>query len=117
MKMEDRLKVDLRAAMKARQSSKVATIRMMLAAIDNAGAVPTSTPAWPPTIGLSKDVPRRELSERQIWELLQAEADNRHSAILEYERLDRQQEAEQLRAEVALFTHYLEDYSEDPSAK
>jgi uncharacterized protein YqeY len=61
--------------------------------------------------GLSKEVPRRELSERQIWELLQAEAENRRTAIREYERLGRQQEAEQLHAEVALFMHYLEDPS------
>ena len=110
MALEERLKADLRTAMKARQSITVATIRMMLSAIDNAGAVPLSASTGP-TVGRSNDVPRRELSERQKWELLQAEAENRRSTIREYERLGRHKEAEQLRAEVAVFTHYLDESS------
>ena len=105
---EERLKADLRIAMKARQNSTISAIRSMLAAIDNAGAVELDE-SLTPTVGTSGDVPRRILSEEQVQEILHREAENRRSAIATYERLRRQEEADRLRAELAVFGRYLDD--------
>ena len=104
---EERLKADLRIAMKARQNSTISAIRSMLAAIDNAGAVELDE-SLTPTVGTSGDVPRRILSEEQVQEILHREAENRRSAIATYERLRRQEEADRLRAELAVFGRYLD---------
>jgi uncharacterized protein len=109
---EERLKADLRIAMKARQNSTVITIRSMLAAIDNAGAVELDD-SIKPAIGTSGDVPRRILNEEQVRELLHKEAENRRSAIVTYERLGRQEDADRLRAELAVFARYLDDLASD----
>ena len=105
---EERLKADLRIAVKARQNSTIRAIRSMLAAIDNAGAVELDE-SLTPTVGTSGDVPRRILSEEQVQEILHREAENRRSAIATYERLRRQEEADRLRAELAVFGRYLDD--------
>ena len=105
---EERLKADLRIAVKARQNSTISAIRSMLAAIDNAGAVELDE-SLTPTVGTSGDVPRRILSEEQVQEILHREAENRRSAIATYERLRRQEEADRLRAELAVFGRYLDD--------
>ena len=104
---EERLKADLRIAVKARQNSTIIAIRSMLAAIDNAGAVELDE-SLTPTVGTSVDVPRRILSEEQVQEILHREAENRRSAIATYERLRRQEEADRLRAELAVFGRYLD---------
>ncbi len=104
---EERLKADLRIAVKARQNSTISAIRSMLAAIDNAGAVELDE-SLTPTVGTSGDVPRRILSEEQVQEILHREAENRRSAIATYERLRRQEEADRLRAELAVFGRYLD---------
>ena len=104
---EERLKADLRIAVKARQNSTIRAIRSMLAAIDNAGAVELDE-SLTPTVGTSVDVPRRILSEEQVQEILHREAENRRSAIATYERLRRQEEADRLRAELAVFGRYLD---------
>ena len=104
---EERLKADLRIAVKARQNSTIRAIRSMLAAIDNAGAVELDE-SLTPTVGTSGDVPRRILSEEQVQEILHREAENRRSAIATYERLRRQEEADRLRAELAVFGRYLD---------
>ena len=109
---EERLKADLRIAVKARQNSTIIAIRSMLAAIDNAGAVELDE-SLTPTVGTSGDVPRRILSEEQVQEILHREAENRRSAIATYERLRRQEEADRLRAELAVFGRYLGDLNLD----
>ncbi|MCC6455174.1 MAG: GatB/YqeY domain-containing protein [Caldilineaceae bacterium] len=103
-----RMKTDLLMAMKARQHSAVAALRSMLSAIDNAGAVEVDTSVVPLT-GISADVPRRELSEAEVWALLRAEAEARRSAIARYEELGKMAEAARLRAELEVVALYLDD--------
>ena len=112
LSLAERLKADLRGAMKARQSSTVTTIRSMLAAIDNAGAVEQDA-AIKPAVGRSGDVPRKELTEEQVRALLQNEADNRRAAITTYARLGRQADADCLRAELQVFAQYLDNSTSD----
>jgi uncharacterized protein YqeY len=84
----------------------------MLSIIDNAGAVEVDTSVVPLS-GISKDVPRRELSEAQIVDLLRAEAAARDSAMITYEQLGKHEEAQRLRLELDVFARYLEDVTPD----
>jgi hypothetical protein len=84
----------------------------MLSIIDNAGAVEVDT-SIVPLFGISKDVPRRELSEAQIVDLLRAEAAARHSAAIRYEQLGKHEEAQRLYLELDVFARYLEDVTPD----
>ena len=103
-----RLKADLLASMKARDSVRVATLRTMLSALDNAGAVAVDTD-FVPVAGVTPDVPRRELSEHQQLDILRAERDSRHKAVAQYEQMNRTEVVARLRAEVAVFVEYLDD--------
>ena len=94
------LGAELRGAMKARDTVAVATIRSLLSALDNAGAV-IETPAHAPVFGRSGDVPRRELTAADIEQVLAAEAEERRVAADGYERRGRRDDAARLRAELA----------------
>jgi len=102
------IKSDLKQAMKARDMASVMTLRSLLAAIDNAESVQLSEPISP-SIGKTNDVPRRELTEENLQEIFQKERDERLSAITEYERFGKDEEAERLRVETALIASYLDD--------
>jgi uncharacterized protein len=102
----ERLKADLPKAMKARDSAAVVAIRLMLAAIDHAGAVEVDTTVVP-MVGRTADVPRRELSEGEVRALLKAEAEEHRLGAEKYERLGKMEEADRLRAEAEVFVRYL----------
>ena len=107
MSLRTQLKADLRHAMKARQKEAVAALRILLAAIDNAEAVPTD-PSFVPFTGRTNDVPRKLLTEAHIQQILHAEAAKQREALAEYERLDQEEAAQQIRAELAVMSKYLD---------
>ncbi len=101
MSIRQRMKAELKRAMKARNSHSVAMLRSLLSAIDNAEAV--DMPDEPLSFqGHSPDVPRRVLSEAEMVAIVQREAAAHQAALDDYERLGRSQEAERLRAELAV---------------
>jgi uncharacterized protein YqeY len=99
--------MDLRAAMKARETIRVATLRSMIAALDNATAVAVD-PTLVPMEGRTPDVPRREVSVQEQLDILHAEAAGRRSAMQRYQQLGKADEAERLRAELAVFAAYID---------
>jgi uncharacterized protein YqeY len=101
-----RLGGDLLHAMKSRDSIATSTLRSLLAALDNASAVPVSTPLVP-VFGRSGDVARRILSAADCEGILETEARTRRVAATEYERLGRHDEAARLRAELAVIERYV----------
>jgi hypothetical protein len=102
------LKTDLRTAMKVRDTLRVATLRTMISALDNATAVAVDT-SLVPLEGRTPDVPRRELNVQEQLDILRAEAAGRRSAVERYERLGKEQEAARIRAELEVFGPYLDD--------
>jgi uncharacterized protein YqeY len=96
-----RLAVQLRVAMKARDQITVATLRSVLSALDNAGAV-AETRAHVPVVGLSGDVPRKDLTAQDIDRLLAAETTEREIAAADYQRRGLEDAAARLRAEIAI---------------
>jgi uncharacterized protein len=98
--LRSRLSTDLLTAMKARDKATVDTLRCLLAALDNAGAQD------PKAFGSSTEVPRKSLTRAEVQALMQAEVASRSSAIIEYQRVGRDTDANRLRAELALLSHY-----------
>ncbi|MEZ4730992.1 MAG: hypothetical protein R3E79_28055 [Caldilineaceae bacterium] len=109
MHLREQMKADLLQAMKARQHATVATLRSVLAVIDNAEAVPVDEPTVPvePVVGKRNEVPRKVLSVDDIRQIVQKEMDERHAASVQYARLGLQAEAERLQTAAALIATYL----------
>ena len=77
--------------MRARQRVAVATLRATLSAIDQAEAVEVD-PHFVPVSGITKDVPRRLLTEADIAAILQHEMDDLMTALADYQRLGNNKE-------------------------
>lgn len=109
MSLREQMKADLTQAMKTRQSATVATLRAVLAAIDNAEAVPIETPARPvePVLGQQHEVPRKHLSGDDIRQIIQTEATERRAASIKYANLGQPAEAERLLTAATLIETYL----------
>lgn len=99
-----RLRDDLSAAMRARNDAEVRLLRALGAAIDNAEAVPLGGEELR-RFG-DGEVARRELSDRDIAEVLARESMERLEAAGDFERLGQATEAERLRAEAELVARY-----------
>jgi uncharacterized protein YqeY len=106
--LREQLKAALIQAMKARQNNVVRTLRSILSEIDNAEAVEVTISSVP-VVGLSKDVPRKILSEEQMQDILQNQYDEIQLSFTEYERLGRDEEAKQLQMELEVLAPYLKD--------
>ena len=99
-----RLRDDLKAAMRARNEAEVRLLRALGAAIDNAEAVPLGDEELRHfTAG---EMARRELSDADIAELLAGARRDRLEAAADLERLGQAAEAERLRGEAALVERY-----------
>ena len=98
-----RLSEQLRLAFAGRDGEKIRTLRCVMAAIDNAGAVSLEEVrgAAPSTT----ETPRRRLSEREIAEILQAEIAARSRAADDYARLGNGAQAANLHDDIATIQH------------
>lgn len=113
--MRDTLRADLTTAIKARDRVAVAALRSVLSAIDNAEAVPLTSERAAGSqhvagavAGLgAAEAERRELTDDDMRSIIETELGERTAAATEYERLDRTDQAERLRAEAAILSRYL----------
>ena len=110
------MRAALSAAIKDRDRIAVNAIRSALAAIDNAGAVDASLapPAEPGTIaggvrGLAGgEVPRRRITDCDIREIVQNVIAERQAAAAQYDELQRNGDADRLRAEGSVLARFLD---------
>ena len=103
-----RLQTDLTAAMKARDSTRVAVLRATLAAIANAEAVASDGHVSLTAPAGSTEVARRELSDSDVRLIVERERAELLGAADERERLGRPDDAEELRAQADALEAYLE---------
>jgi uncharacterized protein len=105
-----RVRADLQIAMAARRTEEVRLLRALLAAIDDAQAVPLPEGHQrysPRAFGDgSGEVPRIRLSAERIEALVTAEIDARLEAAGQMAGLDRPDRADALQAEAALLGRY-----------
>jgi len=113
--LKERLRADLVVAMRAQAKDELRLLRTLVAAIDNAEAVPTATEgAVTPPTGTrafgdpSGEVPRREIDPAALEALLRSEADARLAAAAFCEAHGHEAEAARLRREVELIARYQE---------
>lgn len=90
--------------MKGRAGRDVAVLRQLIAAIDNAGAVPIP----PKTEPVQTEVERRFLGRGDVQALLQREFDIRRRAADEFNRLGLTVEAESAKFEMEVVSRYLQ---------
>lgn len=107
--IREQMKVDLRNALKARDTERVTTLRAVLGAIDNAEAVPVAAVSSlvEPVIGKSNEVPRKLLSTEDIHQIVAHEVAERQRAAQTYAELGQSAEAERLQTAAALLATYL----------
>lgn len=109
--MKDRMRADLRIAMKERRPADVAVLRALMAALDNAEAVPIAGRPFVPgqdTADAPTEVERLYLDDAAVRSVLVAEIAERDRAAGEMERLGQADRAATLRAEVVLAGRYLD---------
>jgi uncharacterized protein len=108
--LKERLRGDLKAAMQARASGEVRLLRALIAALDNAEAVPGGALVEkyvPRAFGDSSgEVARLELDAGAVTRLLAAEVEARLAAAADYERHGEVAEAARLRGEADLIARY-----------
>jgi uncharacterized protein YqeY len=97
--MRARLQADLRDAMKRRDAAAISTLRCLIAAIDNAGAVEARE------AGGATEVARRVLTARDVGAVLRREWEARETAAATLERHGR--DAGAPRGEMSIVANYL----------
>ena len=105
--LKERLRADLKIAMRDKRAEEVALLRKLIAALDNAEAVPTEGYRPRALEGARGEVARRELESAEVDSLLANEIAERQTVAEEFERLGRTDEAAKLRGEAALVSRYV----------
>lgn len=126
--LQNRLRVDLREAMKARRSLEVSLLRGLIAAVDNAqsagiaagptvSAAPAAQSQWVATGSAfgAGEVERKVLTDEDLAALLTAEAARRAQTASEMERVGQATLAADARAEAAMIGRYLGGAGNDGS--
>ena len=108
--MKARLRVDLSNSMRARQSMEASVIRSLLAALDNAEALPVDRDR-PESLQArfcdgSSEAERRILSREDVDAVIGAEVRQRMNAAADLERLGLEDRAETLRHEAQIAGRY-----------
>lgn len=116
-RVRQRLRDDLKRAIKAQDQLAVRALRTALGAIDNAEAVGTASErisimqsehvAGAAAGAYSADVPRRELSEAEVALIVRQQVEDRRRAAAQYEQLGRAEESDRLAREAELLDSYL----------
>jgi uncharacterized protein YqeY len=107
-RLRARLASDLRVAIKTRNTTEIAPIRSLLAALDNAGAVALDG-LNAPVFGRAGDVSRRDLSPKDVHKALSTEIAEREAAIASYLGLGQADAADRLRLELEVLERYRAD--------
>lgn len=109
--LKARIRSDLTSAMKARDSAQASLLRVLLAALDNAEAVPIGTAHeryQERAFGdPSAEVPRLVLSVEDVTALVAREQAEREAAAADFERLGRPNDAARLQQEAGWIARYL----------
>jgi uncharacterized protein YqeY len=106
--LKERLRADLKAAMQARAADEVRVLRVLIAALDNAEAVPSAAAPYSPRAfgDPSGEVSRLDLDAAAVDALLADEMAARLTAATDYRSHGRNDEAARLEAEAAVVERY-----------
>lgn len=99
-----RLAEELRTAFAAHDRAAIRTLRCIMAAVDNSGAISRTAQAAYVAASIT-EAPRKPLSEQAIAEILLAEISARRRAADLYERAGNVVQVDELRTEIATIEH------------
>jgi uncharacterized protein YqeY len=106
------LKADLRTAMRERRAAEITVLRELIAAIDNAQAVPVDgrhdTYVFHTFGDSAVEVPRRVLGKSELRQVVEAEIRGRNDAANAYRRLGRDDKARDLSDGADVLSRYLD---------
>ena len=107
--LKAQLRADLKIAMRAQRREETQLLRLLIAAVDDAEAVPAPeggyiTRAFEEG---SAEVPRRKVTAEMLQAILQHEFDARHAAADAMDRIARADRAGALRFQAAIVARYL----------
>ncbi len=104
-----RIRTDLRAAMSAKATGEIAVLRTLLAALDNAEAVPVAPERYterqfgdPGT-----EVARKQLSAEDVAAILEAEQREKLTVAEQLAKVGRADDAAKLKADASIVGRYL----------
>jgi uncharacterized protein YqeY len=105
----DDLKADLIAAMRHRDKVRVSTIRSLISAIDNAGAIEVERPGfdYEPKLGLGHDLDRRPVTRADIVAIIARERQELLAARDQYLRLGQNDCAHEFDQRLQIADEYL----------
>jgi len=108
-----RLRADLKAAMRGRRVAEVKVLRGLIAAIDDAQAVPVGNLHETYVVRAfgdpSVEVPRRDLGAEELRQLLESESRARLAAAEGYRAAGHHVRAEELTAAAKIVDRYLDE--------
>lgn len=107
MSIYAQLKRDLTPAMRSRDRVRVDTIRTLISAIDNAGAVDGLETGHEPKLGLSHDVDRKDVTMDQERQIVTTERDDLLAAADEFRDLGKSDRANELAMRAQIASTYL----------
>lgn len=109
MTVTDRLRADLVVAMRDRDAVRVSTIRSLISAIDNAGAIDVGRQGFDcdPKLGLGHDVERRPVTDADITAIIAGERREMLAARDEYRDLGQTDRAEEFDRRLHIADGYL----------
>ena len=106
-----RLRADLKTAMQERRSAEVSVLRSLIAAIDDAQAVPVGDRQRTHVVRQfgdgSAEVPRLALSRGDLAALLAKEIAERRAAAAEFQRHGKDEQAGRLTDEIAVIERFV----------
>lgn len=109
--MKERIRADLKAAMKDRRGGEATLLRTLIAAIDQAEAQPLPVDARASDqhdfLSGSAEVARRALDADAVRAVIEGEIEERERGAAAFERLGMTGEAEALRADTGIARRYL----------
>jgi uncharacterized protein YqeY len=106
IRLKDRLRADMKDALKGKRMEELSLLRGLLAALDNAEAPPISAEARQGMAGPS-EIDRLQLDHSQVAAIVGREIQAREQACAEWAKLGRPDEVAMLTRQIALARRYL----------
>lgn len=107
LRVLDQLRADLAISLRERRSIEVSAIRTLIGALENAEAVEVEHSSEVKT-GFGHDVPRRELTDREVRDILERERSDVVNAMVRYGDLGLDDHVAEMKARLTIIERYVE---------
>jgi uncharacterized protein YqeY len=106
LRILERLRADLATALRSRNTVEVSMVRTLIGVVENAGAVEAESTNEVKK-GLGHDVPRRELTDEDVHDLLENEHSEVAEALAHYRDLGLDDQIAEMETRLSIVERYL----------